>query len=93
MKCPVCKDRNHVEVNQHSDGYCENIRECGTCGTVWGWKEGERFILTEGKVSEVTELKARLSELEKAVDQHDEVIKKVFSDIYLIMERLQNVKS
>lgn len=52
MKCPICKDRNHVEIDLHSDGYAENLRECGTCGTIWGWKDDSdtRFIVREGVV-------------------------------------------
>lgn len=49
MKCPVCKNRGHVEIDLHSDGYCENMRECGVCGTVWTWKNGERQIVKKGE--------------------------------------------
>ena len=35
MKCPLCKSREHIEIDLHSDGFSQNIRECGDCGGVW----------------------------------------------------------
>lgn len=65
MKCPVCKDRNHIEVDLHSDGFADNIRECGTCGTVWGWNENTRFIVKEGLADEIQRLKAEIEDLKR----------------------------
>lgn len=35
MKCPICDNINHNEIDLHSDGYAKNIIECSTCGTIW----------------------------------------------------------
>ena len=35
MKCPVCHNRNHNEIDLHSDGYAKDIIECSSCGTIW----------------------------------------------------------
>lgn len=45
MECPVCKDKCHVEIDTHSDGYAQNIQECGSCGTVWTNKEQKEIVL------------------------------------------------
>lgn len=44
MKCPICNTGTHVEIDTHSDGFAENLQECGECGAVWTTK-GERVIL------------------------------------------------
>lgn len=44
MKCPICSTTAHVEIDTHSDGFAENLQECGECGTVWTVK-GERVIV------------------------------------------------
>lgn len=49
MKCPLCKCRNHVEVDLHADGFAENIRECGECGGVWSNHEGDIRVI-KGRV-------------------------------------------
>ena len=33
MKCPICANKEQVEVNLHADGFAQNIQECGG---VWG---------------------------------------------------------
>ncbi len=35
MKCPVCKNREHVEIDLHADGFSQDARECGDCGSIW----------------------------------------------------------
>lgn len=35
MKCPLCKAREHVEIDLHADGFAQDARECGDCGAVW----------------------------------------------------------
>lgn len=47
MKCPVCKDKKHVEI-EAADGFAQDSRECGTCGTIWTFVNGERTIIKEG---------------------------------------------
>ncbi|MFA5517089.1 MAG: hypothetical protein WDA20_12455 [Desulfuromonadales bacterium] len=45
MKCPICGGKTRVEIDTHSDGFADNLQECGDCGTVWTRKEGEEIIL------------------------------------------------
>lgn len=47
MKCPVCNATTHVEIDTHSDGFANNLQECGDCGAVWT-RKGERTILVYG---------------------------------------------
>ena len=35
MKCPLCKHREHVEIDLHADGFAQDVRECGDCGAIW----------------------------------------------------------
>ena len=35
MKCPICKSREHVEIDLHADGFSQDVRECGDCGSLW----------------------------------------------------------
>ena len=35
MKCPICKSREHVEIDLHADGFSQDARECGVCGGIW----------------------------------------------------------
>jgi uncharacterized Zn finger protein len=35
MKCPICKNREHIEIDLHADGFSQDARECGDCGTIW----------------------------------------------------------
>lgn len=44
MKCPICGSRAHVEIDTHSDGFAENLQECGHCGALWT-RKGEREII------------------------------------------------
>ncbi|WP_291315954.1 hypothetical protein [Desulfuromonas sp.] len=45
MECPICKRKNHVEIDTHSDGFAENLQECGDCGALWTSKEGKEIIV------------------------------------------------
>lgn len=45
MECPICKNTYHVEIDTHSDGYADNIQECGHCGAVWTQRHGNPIIL------------------------------------------------
>jgi len=51
MKCPVCNDDHHVEIDTHPDGFAENLEECGTCGSMWTLK-GEQEIMIHGPTNE-----------------------------------------
>ena len=44
MECPICGNGNHVEIDTHSDGFAENLQECGGCGALWT-RKGEREII------------------------------------------------
>lgn len=35
MKCPLCKNREHIEIDLHAEGFSQDARECGDCGGVW----------------------------------------------------------
>jgi len=47
MECPVCRNKAHVELDTHSDGFAENLQECGDCGALWTSK-GDESILIHG---------------------------------------------
>ncbi len=47
MKCPVCSEKRRVEIDTHSDGFAENLQECGRCGALWTSK-GETQVLIHG---------------------------------------------
>lgn len=51
-KCPVCKNREHIEVDTHSDGWCTDHKICGVCGSEWCFKKGELSIIKENNVEE-----------------------------------------
>ncbi len=44
MECPICGNRHHVEIDTHSDGFAENLQECGKCGALWT-RKGEKEII------------------------------------------------
>jgi hypothetical protein len=39
MECPICQNKSRVELDTHSDGFAENLQECGACGALWISKE------------------------------------------------------
>jgi uncharacterized Zn finger protein len=47
MKCPVCKNNEHFDIDLHSNGFTENIMECPTCGTVWSVNHGVTEIVKD----------------------------------------------
>ena len=51
MKCPLCKCFQHIEIDLHADGYCQDAFECGDCGGIWTYSEGELKILKSKKSS------------------------------------------
>jgi hypothetical protein len=52
LECPICKNKTHVEIDTHSDGFTENLQECGDCGALWAVK-GEREIIIHGATAPV----------------------------------------
>lgn len=45
MKCPVCNDDHHVEIDTHPDGFAQNLEECGSCGAVWTLKGDKEVVI------------------------------------------------
>lgn len=45
MICPVCQKKAHVEIDTHSDGFAENLQECGDCGALWTSKGEENILI------------------------------------------------
>lgn len=40
MKCPVCNNHEHLQINLHSEGFYEGILECTNCGASWAINHG-----------------------------------------------------
>lgn len=49
MKCPICKSREHVEIDLHAEGFSQDARECGDCGAVWTFF-GDALKIIKGRV-------------------------------------------
>jgi len=49
MKCPLCKNREHVEIDLHAEGFSQDARECGNCGGVWTFS-GDKIKIIRGSV-------------------------------------------
>ncbi len=47
IECPNCKGKTHVEIDTHSDGYAENLQECGDCGALWT-RKGDINLMIHG---------------------------------------------
>ena len=45
MECPICKNSHHVEIDTHSDGYAENLQECGHCGALWTFEKNKDVLI------------------------------------------------
>jgi transposase-like protein len=45
MECPICKKSKHIEIDTHSDGFAQNLQECGDCGALWTRKDGKTIIV------------------------------------------------
>jgi len=48
MKCPICKNREHIEIDLHADGFSQDARECGDCGSIWTFS-GKVLKLIKGR--------------------------------------------
>lgn len=48
IECPICKGKTHVELDTHSDGYAENLQECGDCGALWITDRDHHNIMVHG---------------------------------------------
>lgn len=47
MKCPVCKNHEHDNIDLQSDGFNEGIIECRVCGSVWSVNHGVTEIVKD----------------------------------------------
>ena len=50
MKCPVCQNRKHLEIDLHSDGFAENIIECSSCGAIWSLNHGHLDMVKDSQI-------------------------------------------
>jgi len=49
MKCPLCKSRDHIDINLHAEGFSQDTRECGKCGGIWTFS-GDTLKIIKGRV-------------------------------------------
>lgn len=54
MKCPLCKGREHVELDLHADGFSQDARECGDCGAIWTFSGHDLKIIKPRDQRKVT---------------------------------------
>lgn len=47
MKCPVCNNHEHEQINLHSDQFDEGILECSVCGTSWAINHGLSEVVSD----------------------------------------------
>lgn len=40
MKCPACQSHEFSSMNLATEGFYEEIAECGCCGTIWSINHG-----------------------------------------------------
>lgn len=52
MKCPICKSRQHVEIDLHADGFSQDVRECGDCGGAWTFS-GDKLKIIKNETDKV----------------------------------------
>ena len=45
MQCPLCNSTKHIEIDLHSDGYCQDALECGDCGGMWTDANNQQKII------------------------------------------------
>lgn len=45
MKCPLCNSTGHIEIDLHSDGFCQDALECGDCGGIWTYSKNQIKII------------------------------------------------
>ncbi len=47
MKCPVCNNHEHEEINLHAGQFDEGILECSVCGTSWSVNHGLSEVISD----------------------------------------------
>lgn len=71
MKCPVCHDRTHVEIDLHSDGFSAGtIKECGSCGVVWLKNNNEIAIIFRPVPTDIPEQITVTTEMCHTIEEH-----------------------
>lgn len=65
MKCPVCNNHEHQQINLHSEQFNEGILECSVCGTSWSINHGLSEVIKDPNE------KSFLSALSEAVEGDD----------------------
>lgn len=49
MTCPLCKSRDHIEIDMHAEGVSKRAHECKTCGGIWAFTDDVLKII-KGRV-------------------------------------------
>ncbi len=49
MQCPLCKNKESVEVDLHGGGFSQGAFECGACGGVWAYSN-DKLKIIKGRV-------------------------------------------
>ena len=49
MRCPVCKNCEHTDLDLHAEGFHEDICECKICGTVWSVNHGATELVKDAQ--------------------------------------------
>lgn len=49
MKCPACKNHEHIDIDLQSGSFTEGIKECPTCGTIWSVNHGLTEIVKDNQ--------------------------------------------
>ena len=65
MKCPVCNNHEHQQINLHSEGFREGIIECKTCGAIWAINHGLAEVVKDPQA------KSFLSAISETVEGDD----------------------
>jgi Zn ribbon nucleic-acid-binding protein len=55
MKCPICKCRDHIELDLHADGFAQDLRECSDCGSIWTFSRERLVVVVRGDCAEGTD--------------------------------------
>ena len=62
MKCPVCKNHEHTDLDLHSEGFTEDIMECRICGASWSVNHGVTEIIRDPQEKSFLEAKSECVE-------------------------------
>jgi transcription elongation factor Elf1 len=62
MKCPVCKNREVVDIDLHTEGFSEDIIECRICGSIWSINHGATEMVRDAQENSFLEAKTECVE-------------------------------